>query len=102
MFAIWNTCLNYLFTKPGTAALPGSCYTLAFSPPIRELMERFIHEGADYVADSHAGRLAQVAPDELVTIPAQRLNLPVSAHPKIRAMTNQLVSHPDDRSTLSA
>ncbi len=38
--------------------------------------------------------------DELATMPAQRLNLPVSAHPKIRAMADRLVSHPDDRSTL--
>ena len=43
----------------------------------------------------------RVTLDELATMPAQRLNLPVSAHPKIRAMADRLVSHPDDRSTLS-
>ncbi|MCS6067407.1 hypothetical protein LNO81_10570 [Klebsiella variicola subsp. variicola] len=51
------------------------------------------------MADSHAGRLTRVTLDELATMPAQRLNLPVSAHPKIRAMADRLVSHPDDRST---
>lgn len=82
--ATWNARLNYLFIEPGAAALPGSCCTLALSPLIHELVERLTHEGADYVADSHAGRLTRVTLDELATMPAQRLNLPVSAHPKIR------------------
>ncbi|MEI9667275.1 AraC family transcriptional regulator [Klebsiella variicola] len=99
--ATWNARLNYLFIEPGAAALPGSCCTLALSPLIHELVERLTHEGADYVADSHAGRLTRVTLDELATMPAQRLNLPVSAHPKIRAMADRLVSHPDDRSPLS-
>ncbi|PXM53192.1 AraC family transcriptional regulator [Klebsiella variicola] len=99
--ATWNARLNYLFIEPGAAALPGSCCTLALSPLIHELVERLTREGADYVADSHAGRLTRVTLDELATMPAQRLNLPVSAHPKIRAMADRLVSHPDDRSTLS-
>ena len=37
--------------------------------------------------------------DELAAMPQQKLSLPVSAHPKIRAMADALVSHPEDRST---
>lgn len=98
--ATWNARLNYLFIEPGAAALPDSCCALALSPLIHELVGRFTREGAYYAADSHAGRLTRVTLDELATMPAQRLNLPVSAHPKIRAMADRLVSHPDDRSTL--
>lgn len=32
-------------------------------------------------------------------MPQQKLSLPVSAHPKIRAMADALVSNPEDRST---
>ena len=40
--------------------------------------------------------------DELAAMPQQKLSLPVSAHPKIRAMADALVSHPEDRSTFNA
>ena len=40
--------------------------------------------------------------DELAAMPQQKLSLPVSAHPKIRAMADALVSHPEDRSTFKA
>lgn len=53
----------------------------------------------DYAAQSHVGRLTRVTLDELAAMPQQKLSLPVSAHPKIRAMADALVSHPEDRST---
>lgn len=97
--ATWNAHLNYLFIEPGTAALPEKCCTLAISALIKELVERLTHESTDYSSDSHAARLARVTLDELAVMPQQKFSLPVSANPKIRAMANKLVSHPEDRST---
>ncbi|KYQ97018.1 AraC family transcriptional regulator [Serratia plymuthica] len=97
--ATWNAHLNYLFIEPGAAALPDRCCTLAISPLIKELVDRLTHESVDYPPDSHVARLTRVTLDELATMPQQNFSLPVSAHPKIRAMADALVSHPEDRST---
>jgi len=99
--ATWNAHLSYLFIEPGAAARPEQCCTFAVSPLIRELMNRLVREDNDYPPDSHAARLARVTLDELVNMPRQNFNLPVSAHPKIQAMAETLVSHPQDRSTLN-
>ncbi|CAI8841121.1 MULTISPECIES: helix-turn-helix domain-containing protein [Kosakonia] len=97
--ATWNAHLNYLFIEPGAAALPNHCCTLAISQLIKELVDRLTRERVDYPPDSHAARLTRVTLDELATMPQQNFNLPVSAHAKIRAMADTLVSHPEDRST---
>ncbi|MCW2103980.1 UNVERIFIED_ORG: AraC-like DNA-binding protein [Rahnella aquatilis] len=98
--ATWNAHLSYLFVEPGAAALPEQCCTFAVSPLIRELISRLVGEDAHYPPDSHAARLARVTLDELVNMPQQNFNLPVSENPKIREMADALVSHPQDRSTL--
>ncbi|SFE38100.1 AraC-type DNA-binding protein [Phytobacter palmae] len=97
--ATWNAHLNYLFIEPGAVALAQKCCTLAISPLIKELVDRLTREGADYPPDSHAARLTRVTLDELATMPQQKLSLPVSSNPKIRAMADALVSNPEDRST---
>ncbi|CAH3577740.1 MULTISPECIES: AraC family transcriptional regulator [Enterobacter] len=98
--ATWNAHLNYLFIEPGAAALPERCCTLAISPLITELVDRLTREGVDYPPDSHAARLTRVTLDELDSMPQQKLSLPVSTDPKIRAMADALVIRPEDRSTL--
>lgn len=97
--ATWNAHLNYLFIEPGAAALPEKCCTLAISPLIKALIDRLTHEDMDDEPDSHAARLTRVTLDELAAMPQQKLSLPVSSHPKIRAMADALVNHPEDRST---
>ena len=97
--ATWNAHLNYLFIEPGAAALPERCCTLAISSLIKELVARLTREGVGYPPESHLARLTRVTLDELATMPQQKLSLPVSSHPKIRAMADALVSQPDDRST---
>lgn len=96
-----NARLNYLFVEPGAAQLPLECCTLAISPMIREMVDRLARERADYREDGHVARLARVALDELAEMPRERFNLPVSSHPKIRAMADALTVRPSDRSTLS-
>ncbi|WP_415218595.1 AraC family transcriptional regulator [Rhodopseudomonas sp.] len=96
-----NAQLNYLFVEPEAANLPRSSCTLAISPLIREMIERLADERADYHADSHAARMARVLLDELAEMPRERFNLPISSHPKIRAIADALTAEPSDRRTLS-
>lgn len=95
-----NARLNYLFVEPGAADLPAYCCTLSVSPMIQELIDRLARESADYAFDSHAARLARVTLDELVTMPRERFNLPVSDNAKIVAIADALTDEPADRSTL--
>lgn len=96
-----NARLNYLFVEPGSTKLPENSCTLSVSPMIREMVDRLARERADYLIDSHAARIAQVILDELAQMPRERFNLPISNHPKIRAMAYSLTIEPSDRSTLS-
>ncbi|WP_372070297.1 helix-turn-helix transcriptional regulator (plasmid) [Tistrella mobilis] len=98
--ATTNARLSYLFVEPGAALLPDSCCTLSLSPLVREMVDRLAQEPADYPADSHAARLARVTLDELAGMPRERFNLPISSHPKIRAIADALTLDPADRSTL--
>jgi AraC-like DNA-binding protein len=68
---------------------------------IRAMVDRLTREHADYPLDSHAGRLARVALDELVEMPRERFNLPISSDPKIRVIADALTIDPSDRGTLS-
>ncbi|EHJ47411.1 transcriptional regulator, AraC family [Solidesulfovibrio carbinoliphilus subsp. oakridgensis] len=95
-----NARLNYLFVEPGAATLPEECCTLSVSPMIQEIVDRLAREGADYPPDSHAARLARVVLDELVEMPRERFNLPISNDPKIRAIADALAAKPFDRGTL--
>ncbi len=83
-----NARLNYLFVEPGAATLPEECCTLSVSLMIQEIIDRLAREGADYPPDSHAARLARVVLDELVEMPRERFNLPISNDPKIRAIAD--------------
>ncbi|KIR18359.1 HTH-type transcriptional repressor of iron protein A [Pseudomonas fluorescens] len=94
-----NARLNYLFVNPGAAKLPEDCCTLSISPMIREMVDRLAQEPADYPPVGHAARLARVILDELVEMPRERFNLPISSHPKIRAIAHALTLTPSDRST---
>lgn len=96
-----NARLTYLFVEPGAVNLPENSCTLSVSPMIREMVDRLARERADYLADSHAARIARVILDELAQMPRERFNLPISSHPKIRAMADALTIEPSDRSTLS-
>lgn len=95
-----NARLSYLFVEPGAANLPEECCTLSISPMIREMVHRLARESADYLPDSHAARIARVTLDELVEMPRERFNLPISSHSKIRSIADALTIEPSDRSTL--
>lgn len=94
-----NARLSYLFVEPGAAKLPDHCCALSASPMIRAMIDRLTLEGDGYLPGSHAARLARVLLDELAEMPHERFNLPVSTHPKIRAIADALTANPSDRAT---
>ncbi|MBN5049614.1 helix-turn-helix transcriptional regulator [Stenotrophomonas maltophilia] len=96
-----NARLCYLFVEPGVVDLPLHCVTLSISPMVREMILHLADVPQDYPRGGHVERLARVLLDELVQMPAERLYLPVSDHPKIRALAAALSANPADRSTIS-
>jgi len=93
-----ETC--FLFIEPGAAAMPETCCTLAISPLVRELVLFLAEQEHAYSPDSKTARLAAVLLEHIPDVPVRALHLPVSDHPKIRAMAETLFKYPDDRRTL--
>ena len=93
-----ETC--FLFIEPGAAAMPETCCALAISPLVRELVLFLAEQEHVYSPDSKTARLAAVLLEHISDVPVRALHLPVSDHPKIRAMAETLFKYPDDRRTL--
>jgi AraC-like DNA-binding protein/quercetin dioxygenase-like cupin family protein len=96
-----NARLTYLFVEPGAAALPAECCTLSVSPMLREMIHRVADLSESGARDAHVDRLMRVMLDELALMPRERLELPVSDHPKIAMIAAALLATPSDRRTLS-
>lgn len=96
-----NARLCYLFVEPGLVALPQRCVTLSISPMVREMILHLADAPLHDPCDGRTDRLARVLLEELGQMPAERLYLPVSDHPKIRALAGALTTHPADRSTVA-
>lgn len=95
-----NARLSYLLVQPGAARLPQQCCTVSVSPMLREMILRLADVPVGDGPDDHVDRLVRVLLDELVQMPIQGLELPVSNHPKIAAITAALTAEPSDRRTL--
>lgn len=96
-----NARLSFLFVEPHAVELPRQCCALAVSPMVREMIGRLADQPPDDEMDGHADRLARVLLDELALMPRQDFHLPVSKHPKVRKIADELAARPDDRSTLT-
>lgn len=96
-----NARLTYLFVEPSAAALPAECCTLSISPMLREMILRVAELSESDAQDAHEGRLVRVMLDELSLMPRERLELPVSGHPKIALIAAALLANPSDRRTLA-
>ena len=95
-----NARLTYLFVEPGAAMLPAECCALSVSPMLREMILRVADLSESGARDAHADRLVRVMLDELALMPRERLELPVSDHPKIAAIAAALLADPSDRRTV--
>ncbi|TNV22047.1 helix-turn-helix transcriptional regulator [Buttiauxella sp. B2] len=99
--ATTNARICFLFIEPGAVGMPDQCCTLKISPLVRELILHLAqHKHGD--DDTHARqRLVQVLFDELPHQPVEQLRLPMSRHPKIRQIAEQLAQDPQERRTLA-
>ncbi len=95
-----NARITYLFVESDAAMLPAECCTLSVSPMLREMILQLAEISQDDRDDAHVGRLMRVMLDELALMPRERLELPVSNHPKIASITAALLADPGDRRTL--
>ncbi|MEH0885649.1 helix-turn-helix transcriptional regulator [Enterobacter sp. UNJFSC 003] len=93
--------LCFLFVEPGAVRLPEHCCTLKISPLVRELILSLASKVPEQLALSATSRLVDVLFDELPQQPQEHLQLPVSAHPKIRLMSEKMAEEPAAWQTLA-
>lgn len=90
--------LCFLFIEPGVAQMPDYCCSLKISALVRELILTLAERPAEQTLQTQ--RLIQVLFDELPQQAEQQLQLPVSAHPKIRLMVDTMAAEPAQGQTL--
>lgn len=93
--------LCFLFIEPGAVAMPDRCCTLQISPLVRELILTLATRLGSALNAATTQRLIQVLFDELPQQPQEQLQLPVSAHPKIRTMVDTMAAEPAEWQTLA-
>ncbi|WP_435930020.1 AraC family transcriptional regulator [Dryocola sp. BD613] len=96
-----NARICFLFIEPGAVTMPDQCCTLKISPLVRELILHLARHPRDEDDTPARKRLVQVLFDELPHQPVEQLHLPMSRHPKIRQMAEQLAQEPQARRTLA-
>ncbi|MCL6746047.1 MULTISPECIES: helix-turn-helix transcriptional regulator [Kosakonia] len=96
-----NAQLCFLFIEPWSVVMPDHCCTLKVSALVRELILTLATRTPAQRRQPATQRLVQVLFDELPAQPQMHLQLPVSAHPKIRQMVDSMESNPADRQTLA-
>lgn len=95
-----NAELCFLFIEPDAVTLPDRCCTLQITPLCRELILALATRSDSQRAEPPTRRLTQVLFDELPQQPQEQLQLPVSAHPKIRRMVDTMAREPARWQTL--
>lgn len=98
--ATTNARICFLFIEPGAVGMPDQCCTLKISPLVRELILHLAQHPHDDDTPARQ-RLVQVLFDELPYQPVEQLRLPMSRHPKIRQIAEQLAQDPQERRTLA-
>jgi len=93
--------LCFLFIEPGAVTMPEACCTLKISPLVRELILRLSNVPHENLGCAAVQRLVQVLFDELPNQPVEQLQLPISAHPKIRAMAHRMAKDLQEKKTLA-
>ncbi|MBU4682516.1 helix-turn-helix transcriptional regulator [Cedecea davisae] len=93
--------LCFLFIEPGAVAMPEQCCALKISPLVREIILRLSNVPHEHLGCAATQRLVQVLFDELPNQPVEQLQLPISSHPKIRAMADEMAKNLQQRRTLA-
>lgn len=89
-----------LFVDPAYCdSLPRECVVLNVSPFLRELINKAVANGNDYVPEGREARLVRVLLDELAAMTPAPLHLPLSHDKRLRRFMRALIECPaDDRS----
>lgn len=95
-----NALLFFLFVEPGVTTMPDRCCTVAITPLVREMIRYLAGEHHASTPDARTERLVAVLLEHLSSAPIEELHFPVSDHPKIRLISDALISDPADRTTL--
>ena len=93
--------LCFLFIEPGAVAMPDQCCALKISPLVREIILRLSNVPHEQLGCAATQRLVQVLFDELPNQPVEQLQLPISSHPKIRVMADEMAKNLQQRRTLA-
>ncbi len=79
--------------------LPAECCVLTITPLMRELILAVMAVDGGFVEDSRAGRIARLILDEIATLQALPMVLPMPQNHPLEAMCAALLNQPDDIST---
>jgi len=90
-----RSSLRYLFFRPEAVAhLPSQPSVIRLSPLLRELILTFLDHPPEEASEGPAGRLAQVIIDQLATVPAAPLHLPMPSSDRLRRAIGELIADP--------
>ena len=94
--------LRTLYIKPDAAPdLPVACRVVAVAPLLRELILAAMTMPQAYLPDGPQARLMSVILDQIRTLPAAPLHLPMPRDRRIKPMAEALRDDPADRRTLA-
>jgi AraC-like DNA-binding protein len=99
MRASRDTDLCLLFVEPDAAMLPTECCTLSITPMLREMIVHLASQSQSYPPEGPTARLVYVLLEELGRMKVEQLYFPVSDHPKLRRLANELICNPGSRNT---
>jgi len=89
--------MRTLYIQPDVMpGLPAQCCVLAISPLMRELILAVMSFKDNYLPDSREGRIAHLILDEIVTLPALPMVLPMPQNNPLSKMCSALLARPDD------
>ncbi|MBT0719979.1 AraC family transcriptional regulator [Tatumella sp. TA1] len=80
----------FVFIDPGLATMPDECCTLRISSLLKELIFALAALPLSHYQTPEAQRLISVLLDQLVRQPSGKLQLPVSGHPKIKFLVDEM------------
>lgn len=91
-----------LFIDPSaTAGMPPGCVVVDVPPLLRELIFKAVEAGNDYAPASTAARLMAVILDELRTLRAAPLSLPMARDQRLQRLTDALLKNPADERSVA-
>jgi len=92
--------MRTLYIQPDAATgLPTECCVLAITPLMRELILSVMEFDGAFTPDSREGRIARLILDEIVTLPALPMVLPVPQNDQLSMICDALMAKPDDLRT---